>query len=175
MTLNRSGRTCGHDSQIRSLRCDQATLRDVTAEPIESHVQIPIVKIDPDQRLFGGWAYVAITKDGAPVEDHSGDLVDTDDAWQMLKDAFVKYALESRAGDDMHQEFGVAQLVEMFISDEERWQQIGIPEGTLPKGVFLSFKADDSEEGDRLWDRVKAGHLKSLSIVGRGYREVIDA
>jgi hypothetical protein len=141
---------------------------------METRATIPITKIDDDQRIFGGWAYIAVTKTGDPVEDHSGDVIDTPEAWAALKDAFIRYALESRQGDDMHATFGVAKLAELFISDPERWEQVGIPAGTLPQGVFLTFKADDTPDGERLWQRIKTGELSALSIVGAGRREPIE-
>lgn len=132
-------------------------------------ITVPITKVN-ERREFGGWAYVSKSVDGAQVVDHSGDVVD-DVAWESMRDAFVDYALESRAGDDMHATFGVAKLAELFVSDEERWAQLGIPEGTLPRGVFATFRAESSPEGDALWDAVKSGKRLALSIVGSGRRE----
>jgi hypothetical protein len=135
---------------------------------------VPITKLDDERRLFGGWAYVAMTKTGRQVVDQSGDVVDTAEAWEAMKDAFLQYALESRKGDLEHETFDVAKLVELFVSDEERWEQMGIPAGTLPKGVFVTFRALDTPGGDQLWDGVKSGRLHSLSIVGEGWREDLE-
>ena len=136
-------------------------------------VRVAISKISDEQRMWGGWAYVAKTADGTVVEDHSGDVVDTPEAWAALEKAFTDYALESRAGDDAHTVFGAADLVEMFISTPEKRAQLGIPDGTLPDGVFVSFKAAATPEGDALWAKVKSGEYRALSIVGAGRREAI--
>jgi hypothetical protein len=135
----------------------------------EARITVPITKIDPDRRIFGGWAYVAKNRDGQTVVDRSGDVVDTPQAWQELVDAFYEYALEVRVGDEMHENFGVSKLAEFFVSDEERWEQMGIPEGVLPKGVFVSYLALD----DDLWAKIKSGDYRSLSIVGAGVREAL--
>ena len=132
---------------------------------------VPIAKIDLERRLFGGWAYIAHARDGSQVVDHSGDVVDTPEAWQALSDSFVEYALESRSGDLDHVEFGAADLVEMFISDGEKRSALGLPDGSLPDGVYVSFKARSSPAGRRLWEQVKSGAIRSLSIVGDGWRE----
>lgn len=136
----------------------------------DARIQFPITKIDPERRIFGGWAYVAKTADGRLVQDHSGDVVDTPEAWQSLVDAFFEYALNGRVGDEMHETFGVSKLAEFFVSDPERWAQLGIPEGTLPTGVFVSYRAED----DGLWEKIKDGTYTALSIVGEGTRESID-
>jgi len=134
---------------------------------MEHEFTVPITKIDPDRRIFGGWAYVAKTADGQVVTDHSGDMVDTPEAWRQLVDAFYNYAVEVRAGDEQHQEFGVSKLAEFFVSDPERWEQIGIPQGVLPQGVFVSFRAVD----EAFWQKIKGGAYQALSIVGTGVRE----
>lgn len=141
---------------------------------MDDHLTVPIAKIDLERRLFGGWAYVAHARDGSQVVDHSGDVIDTPEAWTALTDSFVEYALESRSGDLDHAEFGAADLVEMFISDVEKRAALGIPEGLLPDGVYVSFKARSSPAGRRLWEQVKSGAIRSLSIVGDGWRESLD-
>jgi len=135
---------------------------------------VPIAKVDLERRLFGGWAYIAHARDGSQVVDHSGDVVDTAEAWQALSDSFVEYALESRSGDLDHAEWGAADLVEMFISDGEKRSALGLAEGSLPDGVYVSFKARTSPAGRRLWEGVKRGTIRSLSIVGDGWRESLD-
>ena len=137
----------------------------------DTHIQVPITKIDDERRVFGSWAYVAKDAAGQIVVDHSGDVVDTPEAWQSLVDAFYEYALEGRAGDEMHETFGVSKLVEFFVSDPERWETLGIPQGVLPQGIFVSYHA----ESDELWGKIKDGTYRSLSIVGDGTREAIDA
>lgn len=135
---------------------------------------IPIAKLDEEQRLFGGWAYVARMPDGTLVEDHSGDVIDTPEAWDALVKAFIHYALTSRSGDLMHTEYEAADLVEMAIIDRPKREALGLPEGVLPDGVYLSFKARESPAGERLWRGIKNGTYRSLSIVGSGMREDLD-
>ena len=136
---------------------------------------VPIAKIgSEDQRLFGGWAYVARLPDGSLVEDHSGDVIDTPEAWQALVKAFVRYSLVGREGDLMHTEYGAADLVELFVCDMEKRSILGLPEGVLPDGIYVSYKARESPAGERLWRGVKAGAIRALSIVGQGFREDLE-
>jgi len=141
---------------------------------MDDQMIVPIAKVDLERRLFGGWAYVAHARDGSQVVDHSGDVVDTREAWDALSDSFVEYALESRSGDLDHVEFGAADLVELFISDAEKRAALDLPEGALPDGVYVSFKARTSPAGRRLWEQVKSGAIRSLSIVGDGWREPLE-
>jgi len=140
---------------------------------MDDSLVVPIAKIDLERRIFGGWAYVAHAKDGSQVVDHSGDVIDTPEAWQALSDSFVEYALESRSGDLDHTEWGAADLVEMFIADGEKRAALGLAQDALPDGVYVSFKARTSPAGRRLWEQVKTGQIRSLSIVGDGWREAL--
>ena len=138
---------------------------------METRVEVPIAKLS-EERLFGGWAYVAVDADGEVVPDHSGDIVDTPEAWDAFRKALVDYALSVRKGDDNHESFEVADLVELFVLDEERRHALNIPDGVLPKrAAFVSFRAADTPEGDALWDAIRKGERKMLSIVGLGERE----
>jgi hypothetical protein len=141
---------------------------------VGSPILIPLAKLSDDQRLFGGWAYVARMPDGTLVEDHSGDVIDTPEAWEALTKAFVRYALVSRSGDLMHEEYEAADLVEMMIIDKAKREALGLPEGVLPDAIYVSYKARETPSGERLWRGVKDGTIRALSIVGEGYREDLD-
>jgi len=137
-------------------------------------VYVPVLKLSEEQRLFGGWAYVARLPDGTLVEDHSGDVIDTPEAWEALTKAFIRYALVGRTGDLMHSEFDAADLVEMAIIDKHKREALGLPEGVLPDGIYVSFKARETPSGERLWKGVKSGRIRSLSIVGTGEYEELE-
>ena len=137
-------------------------------------VYVPIAKLDDEQRLFGGWAYVARMPDGTLVEDHSGDVIDTPEAWEALTKAFVRYALVGRTGDFMHSDFEAADLIEMMIVDKAKREALGLPEGVLPDAIYVSFKARESPAGERLWRGIKKGTIRALSIVGQGFREDLE-
>jgi hypothetical protein len=132
---------------------------------------IPICKLDEEQRLFGGWAYVARMPDGTLVEDHSGDVIDTPEAWQALTKAFIHYALVGRTGDRMHEDYEAADLVEMWICDGAKRAALQLAEGVLPDGIYVSYKARETPAGEALWKGIKDGTYRALSIVGSGQRE----
>lgn len=137
-------------------------------------VCVPILKLNEEQRLFGGWAYVARLPDGSLVEDHSGDVIDTPEAWDALTKAFIRYALVGRTGDYMHTDMDAADLVEMMIVDQPKREALGLPEGVLPDAIYVSYKARESPAGERLWRGIKAGRIRALSIVGQGVYEELE-
>ena len=123
--------------------------------------------------MFFGWSYV-IKKNGEYVEDHSGDIVDTPEAIEAMEDAFYAYALNSRDGDDGHSVFGVAKMIEQVVYTPEKIEAMGLHPDS-PLGVWSGYQCPETELGEKLWQSIKSGQYKSLSIVGRGRRELIDA
>ena len=130
-------------------------------------METTILKVDPEKRRFWGWAYVAKNADGTQVVDHSGDFVD-DDAFPAFEDAAYNYVLESREGDLEHKSFGAARLIEHVVMTPAKAEMMGLS-GEVPTGMWVGYQADD----DSLWEGVKSGRLKSLSIVGKGRREQV--
>jgi len=131
-----------------------------------------IAKTAPEQRRWFGKAYIHTTGDGDAVIDHSGDVVDTVEAQAELEEAFYTFVKEYRTGDLEHQVFGAATMIEGFIVTKEK-KAAGIFPADMDEGVYLAFEADDTDEGDLLWDGVTSGRLKAMSIVGAGRREPI--
>lgn len=126
-----------------------------------------ISKIDEDQRLVFGWAYVTHDKDGTVNIDKSGDFIDN--VAEIEKSAY-DFVLKSRAGDDMHTNVQTSTLVESIVFTPEKIEKMGIAAGSVPLGWWVGFKIED----DKVWDRVKKGELKAFSIHGKGTREKVD-
>lgn len=124
---------------------------------------------EDEQRRFWGRAYIAKDESGAQVVDHSGDIIDTPEAMASLEAAFYDYVRDSRAGDLEHTEFGAAELIEGVAVTKEKVAAGLFPDGT-PEGLLVGFQATDTPQGDALWEGVKSGRLKALSIVGAGRR-----
>jgi len=124
-----------------------------------------ILKIQPEQRRWWGWAYVAEKADGTQVVDVSGDVVDTPEARQALEDAFYRYVKDSGSGDDAHEFFGAAKLIEALAMTPEKAHLMGLNE-SVPTGLWVGFEAAQTPEGEILWNRVKSGEYRMMSIVG---------
>lgn len=126
-----------------------------------------IAKRDDERMMLFGWAYVA-EKDGVNIVDHSGDVVGKA-ALEDLELAFYDYVLESREADEMHRVLeGVGKLVECVVLTPEKCEAMGIT--STRYGAWVGFKIADPE----VWEKVKAGEYRMLSIRGAGTREEID-
>jgi len=121
---------------------------------------------EDDQRRFFGAGYIHTTDQG-PVEDHSGDIVDTVETQAALEEAFYGFVKDFRTGDVEHELFDAADLIEGFVVTAEK-KQAGIFPTDMNEGVYVGFQARESDAGDVLWDGVKSGRLTALSIVGQG-------
>jgi hypothetical protein len=136
------------------------------------NVECRIEKQDVDQRRFRGRSYIHTNADGEQVVDHSGDVIDTPETQAELEEAFYGFVKDYRTGDLEHQGFGAATMIEGFVVTKEKKAAGLFPDG-MPEGIYVGFEANDSDEGDLLWEGVKSGRLSALSIVGEGTRETI--
>lgn len=116
---------------------------------------VPITKVDPEQRIVWGWAYVS-ELDGKPVVDHSGDVVDSADV-QKAAHGFVT---ESRAGNVMHTTARAGEIVDSLFFSKAVQDALGIDLKRV--GWFIGFKVTDAEA----WQGVQAGTYKAFSIEG---------
>lgn len=126
-----------------------------------------IEKSDDDKQLVFGWCSIAKRADGTVVVDKQGDVLEDID--QMEKVAY-DFVLHSRDGGEMHVRKGVSTLVESFVSTPEKWQAMGIPEGTLPVGWWVGFHVIDK----RVWQDVKSGKYRMFSVHGSGLRKALE-
>lgn len=133
----------------------------------EFTIDVPISKMDPDQRLAFGWANVAFRKDGTLVLDRQGDFVD--DVGELEKTAY-HYVLESRDAGQDHGRRGVAQLVESMVFTPEKLEKMGLAPDAVPLGWWTGYKVHD----DEVWKGVKDGTYPMFSIHGMGRRTPAD-
>ena len=89
-----------------------------------------------------------------------------------LEEAFYEYVKSYREGDAGHELFGAATMIEGFVVTKEKIAAGLFPSG-MDEGIYVGFEANATAEGDVLWDGVREGRFKQLSIVGEGTREPI--
>jgi len=128
-----------------------------------------ISKVSDEMRTVWGWASQIEDAAGNPVVDSQGDIILPDE----LQKAAHDYLLHSRDGGVMHEETGVATIVESFITTPETVSALfpGIAKGAIPVGWCVAFKVHDTE----VWKRVKSGELSGFSIAGTGERVPVEA
>ena len=122
----------------------------------------PVLKFDDERRLVYGWASV-ISKNGTPIIDRQGDVLNSDDLREAVHD-FMKH----RTAGDMHGELGIGEVVESFVLDANVQKSLGIDLGM--EGWYVGVHVPN----DAVWDKVRKGEYKAFSIGGTAVREAIS-
>jgi len=123
-----------------------------------------ISNVELEKRLVFGWASVIEDLQGNVVEDLQGDIIEID----TLEETAYLYVEEYRDAGDMHEFTGVGTLVESMVFSKEKQEALGIPQGILPVGWWIGFRADKD-----VFDRIKNGEITAFSIGGSATREEV--
>lgn len=134
--------------------------------PVDDNVYIDvgfdISKAREDECLVSGWANVAINKDGSVPLDWQDDVI----APETLEKAAIGFMMDYRGSGEMHKGESKGTVVESIVLTKEKQQAMGIPEGTVPEGWFITVKVHDPE----VFAKVKDGTYKMFSIQGTAKR-----
>lgn len=125
-------------------------------------VLFDVTKAKEDECLVSGWANVAVNADGSLPLDWQGDVIRP----EMLEKAAINFMLEYRESGEMHKGKSKGVVVESIVFTKEKQQAIGIPDGTVPEGWFITVKVQDPE----VFEKVKSGKYKMFSIQGTAKR-----
>lgn len=112
-------------------------------------------------RLVSGWASVAKNADGSFAFDWEGDVLTT----EVLEKAAIDFMEDHRQSGLQHKGDAVATVVESIVFTKEKMTAMGIPEGVVPEGWFVTVKVSPE-----VFEYVKKGKYKMFSIQGRGKR-----
>lgn len=125
-------------------------------------VGFEISKAREDEQLVSGWANVAIDKDGNAPIDWQDDVI----APETLEKAAINFMLDYRGSGEMHKGNSKGTVVESIVLTKEKQRAMGIPEGTVPEGWFITVKVHDPE----VFAKVKDGTYRMFSIQGTAKR-----
>ena len=103
------------------------------------HINIPITKIDEDQRMI--WGYATVEE----VDAH-GEII----GYEASKKAFSNWVGNIR---EMHGDTAIGKAIEVKFDDEA-------------KGVWLGSYISESTDGENAWIKIKEGVLQAYSIGG---------
>lgn len=141
----------------------------VTSEeviPVDDQVYIGvdfnIYKAREDEQLVSGWANVAIDKNGEVPLDWQDDVI----APETLEKAAMQFMMDYRGSGEMHKGNSKGTVVESIVLTKEKQRAIGIPEGTVPEGWFITVKVHDPA----VFAKVKDGTYRMFSIQGTAKR-----
>lgn len=129
-------------------------------------ITFEIFKSDSTEKgLVSGWANVAVNADGTIPLDWQGDVIAPD----TLEDAAIEFMLDYRDSGVRHMGDSTGVVVESIVLTKDKQVAIGIPEGIVPEGWFITVKLFDEE----VIEKVKNGEFKMFSIQGCGERVAI--
>jgi len=117
---------------------------------------------ETSEGLVSGWANVALQVDGTPPLDWQDDIIKP----ETLEKAAVNFMLDYRESGVMHEGDAKGVVVESMVFTKEKQAAIGIPEGTVPEGWFITVKIFDPV----VREQVKNGTFKMFSIQGHAKR-----
>lgn len=115
-----------------------------------------------DNGLVSGWASVAVNADGSRPLDWQDDIINPGE----LEKAAVKFMLAYRESGVMHEGDSLGTVVESIVFTKDKQAALGIPEGYVPEGWFITVKIHDPE----VFALVKQGVYRMFSIQGRSKR-----
>ena len=153
------------DGTCRSIdHYESVYIRDET--PVDDEmliaVDFDIYKAREDEGLVSGWANVSINADGSVPLDWQGDVI----APEVLEKAAIDFMKNYRESGEMHEGESKGTVVESIVFTKEKQEAMGIPDGVVPQGWFITVKVDDRE----VFAKVKDGTYKMFSIQGTAKR-----
>lgn len=163
-----------HEQEISVYRDDGSSQSVRRYSVVEGHEAVPvdgdvylsvgfdIYKARDDEQLVSGWANVAIDKDGKAPLDWQDDVI----APETLEKAAMQFMMDYRGSGEMHKGNSKGTVVESIVLTKEKQKAIGIPDGVVPEGWFITVKVHDPE----VFAKVKDGTYKMFSIQGSAKR-----
>lgn len=130
-------------------------------EPADKSFSFNVCKVDAEQQIFYGWAYVS-EENGQVIVDKQDDYILPGD----LVKAAEEFTLHGGNLGDMHQERNVGRVVASFVTSAELCKAFGLTIKNDRRGWILGFKVDDPQ----VWSKIRGGAQLELSIGGRGER-----
>lgn len=128
-------------------------------------MEIPVIKINEEQRMAYGWASV-ISEKGQVLVDTQGDIIEPNElvkfTSEFMSDVRQAKAMHGKWGYDDKQ---IGEVLHSFPITKELADSLGIQ--SEREGWIVGVKVHD----DEIWEKVKSGKLRAFSIGGMGMRE----
>lgn len=146
----------------RSVECDESVYiteeKPVNEDEVYVDIGFQLYKAKESEGLVSGWANVSVNADGSIPLDWQDDVI----APETLEKAAIGFMLDYRGSGVMHDGDAVGTVVESIVFTKEKQEAIGIPEGCVPQGWFITVKVHDKD----VFAKVKDGTYKMFSIQG---------
>ena len=159
LSIYRDDGSCQHVYHEERTSCTEECPID---DSVYIGVDFNLYKARDDEQLVSGWANVALDKNGNAPIDWQDDVI----APAMLEKAAINFMLDYRGSGEMHKGNSKGTVVESIVFTKEKQEAIGIPEGVVPEGWFITVKVHDPE----VFAKVKDGTYRMFSIQGTAKR-----
>ena len=116
-----------------------------------------IVKVNEDEQLVFGWAWVSADAAGELVVDSHGDVIEPEE----IEIAAYNYVLEARDAGQMHEGESLGKMVESVLVTPQKAEAMGLPKTDFV-GWWVGFHIEDAE----VFGKVKSGELPMFSVQG---------
>lgn len=135
---------------------------------VKKRMDFKVSKTNEDKKQVFGWANIAVTKEGTPIQDLQNDMVEPEE----LEKAAYGHVLSFRSTGEQHDPNlrQKGRLIESIVFTKEKLGAMNIPEGTVPYGWWVGYQIDD----DTTWAKIKKGEYQMFSIEGTAQRQPID-
>lgn len=160
LSVYREDGSCQRITRYSEVECTEEC--PVDDDSVYLSVGFEISKAREDAQLVSGWANVAIDKDGNAPLDWQDDVI----APETLEKAAMNFMLDYRGSGEMHKGNSKGTVVESIVLTKEKQRAMGIPEGVVPEGWFITVKVHDPE----VFAKVKDGTYRMFSIQGTAKR-----
>lgn len=117
-------------------------------------------------RIYG-WAALSRDQDGAPIIDADGDWIPIEEIETAAQQALLDRGGRSAVGVN-HEAYGLGDLVESFVTTEEKQRAFGL-EGT-PQGWMVGIRTTSPT----VIEAVRSGELREISIRAEARRESLE-
>lgn len=129
------------------------------SDDMQLNVMFDVAKAKEDKGLVSGWANVSVNADGSIPLDWQDDIIPP----EVLEKAAISFMLDYRESGEMHKGDAKGIIVESIVLTKEKQECMGIPDGVVPQGWFITVKVLDPE----VFAKVKDGTYKMFSIQGK--------
>jgi len=137
--------------------------KDLDTDHLALVLEARIAKSDRAQRRIWGFASVAVKKDGTPLVDLQGDVIEIED----LAEGWYGYVKESGKLNFVHKDDCDAALIEAVVFTPEKLEVWGLAPDALPLAAWVGYEFATEEEFDHC---LESGYFM-FSIQGLSNRE----
>ena len=118
-----------------------------------------VTKSREDLGLVSGWANVSVNANGSLPMDWQDDVIPVD----VLERTAIEFMKDFRKSGVEHKGVSQGVVVESIVFTKDKQQALGIPDGTVPEGWFITVQVTNPD----VFKSVKEGKYRMFSIQGK--------